>query len=79
MKCTCDHIDINGKVVSISDVIRYLGATLDGFLSMKQHIKHKCKIAMWNLYRIKTCQALPYKGGMSHFSPGFGNITFRLC
>ena len=53
MKCTCDHIDVNGTMVSRSDVIKYLGANLDRCLSMKEHIKHKCTIAIWNLYRIK--------------------------
>ena len=53
MKCTCDRIDVNETIVSRSDIITYLGANLDRCLCMKQHIKHKCKIAMWNLYRIK--------------------------
>ena len=53
VKCTCDCIDVIGKKVSRRDFIKYLGANLDRFLSMKQHIKQKCKITMWNLYRIK--------------------------
>ena len=45
-KCMCDCIDVNGTIVSRSDFIKYLGAILDIFLSMKQHIKHKCKTTM---------------------------------
>ena len=52
-KCTCDCIDVSGTIVSRSNFIKYLGAILDMFLSMKQHIMEKCKTAMWNLYRIK--------------------------
>ena len=46
-------IDIKGTIVSKSNFIKYIGAILDIFLSMKQHIMQKCKTAMWNLYRIK--------------------------
>ena len=78
-KCTCDHIDVNGTVVSRSDFIKYLGANLDTFVSMKQHIKEKYKIAMWNLYRITHVRHCLTMGGMSHFGPGFSDIIFRLC
>ena len=39
-------------MVSQVDLIRYLGVTLDAFLSFKHHIKVKCKAAMFNLIRI---------------------------
>ena len=45
-KCMCDCIDVNETIVSRSDFIKYLGANLDRFLFMKQHIKQKCKTAM---------------------------------
>ena len=51
--CTCDCIDVNGIMISRSDFIKYLGANLDRFLSMKQHIKQKYNTTMLNLYRIK--------------------------
>ena len=35
-KCMCDHIDVNGTIESRSDFIKYLGAILDMFLSMKK-------------------------------------------
>ena len=28
------------------------------FLSMKEHVKYKCRTAMWNLFRIKRVQHL---------------------
>ena len=40
------------KCVQSVDVIRYLGAWMD-----KHHIKAKCKVAMFNLTRIKRLRA----------------------
>ena len=82
-KCTCDCIDVNGTIVMRSDFIKYLGANLDRFLSMKQHIKQKCKTAMWNLYRVKhvrqclsreACHTLVLGLVISHLA--YANIMF---
>ena len=45
-KCMYDHIDVNGTTVTRNDFIKYLGAILDMFLSMKQQIMQKCKTIM---------------------------------
>ena len=82
-KYTCDSIDVNGTIVSRTDSIKYLGANLDRFLSMKEHIRHKCKIALWNLYRIKhvrhclmreACHTLVLGLVISHLD--YANIIF---
>ena len=78
-KCTCDCIDVKGTMVSRSDFIKYLGANLDRFLSMKQHIKHKCKIAMWNLYRIKHVRHCLIRKACHTLVLGLVISTFRLC
>jgi len=36
-----------------SDSIKYLGVTLDCNLSLYAHIKNKCKVACFNMYRIR--------------------------
>ena len=82
-KCTCDCIDVSGTIVSRGNFIKYLGAILDMFLSMKQHIMQKCKTAMWNLYRIKhvrhcltreACHTLVLGLLISHLD--YSNIIF---
>ena len=52
-KCVTHQININGASVQSADVIRYLGAWMDKHLSLKYHVKVKCKVAMCNLTRIK--------------------------
>ena len=56
-KCVTHHININGVSVPKADVIRYLGAWMDKYLSFKHHVKVKCKVAMFNLIRIKRLTA----------------------
>ena len=82
-KCTCYSIDVNGTIVSRSNFIKYLGAILDRFLSMKQDIKQKCKTTMWNLYGIKhvghcltreVCHTLVLGLVISHLD--YANIIF---
>ena len=55
-KCHSTAININGQIVSQVDLIRYLSAWLNVFLSFKYHIKVKikvkCKAAMLNLVRL---------------------------
>ena len=74
-KCVTHQIDISGVPVQSVDVIRYLGACMDKHLSLKHHVKLKCKAAMFNLIRIKrlrsylmesTCNILVMSLVMSH-------------
>ena len=48
-KCVATTIDVNGETISRSNVTKYLVAHLDSALNFKQHIKTKCKAAMFNL------------------------------
>ena len=52
-KCKIKEISVCGENVPRSDFIRLLGAWIDKNLNMKQHIMVKCKIAMWNVQKIK--------------------------
>ena len=74
-KCITHQININGVPVQSADVIRYLGAWMDKYLSLKHHVNLKCKAAMFNLIRIKrlrsylmesTCNILVMSLVMSH-------------
>ena len=47
-KCVAATIDVNGETVTRSNITKYLGAHLDSALNFKQHIKTKCKAAMFN-------------------------------
>ena len=51
-KCVATTMDVNGEIITRSNVTKYLGAHLDSTLNLKQHIKTKCKAAMFNLQRI---------------------------
>ena len=44
------HVNVN---IIMSETIKYLGARLDSNLSFKKHITERCKMAMWNLHKIK--------------------------
>ena len=48
-KCVATTIDVNGKTITRNNITKYLGAHLDSALNFKQHIKTKCKAAMFNL------------------------------
>ena len=41
-KCVTSALDVNGTMVQISMMIKYLGTYLDNGLSFKQHISTKC-------------------------------------
>ena len=56
-KCVTHQININGVSVQSADVIRYLGAWMDKHLSLKHHVKVKCKAAMFNLIRIQRLRS----------------------
>ena len=51
-KCVATAIDVNGETIARSNITKYLGAYLDSALNFKQHIRTKCKAAMFNLQRI---------------------------
>ena len=55
-KCTVSTIDINVENIARSKVTKYLGAHLDSALNFKKHIKTKCKVAMFNLQRIRAAR-----------------------
>ena len=48
-KCSITQIDVNGNQIERSEKARYLVAYLDRTLSMKDHVKTKCKAAMINV------------------------------
>ena len=60
-KCVATTIDVNGGTITRSNVTKYLGAHLDSALNFKQHIKTKCKAAMFNLQQI--CATRKYLTG----------------
>ena len=51
--CITSALDVNGTMVQISKMIKYLGTYLDNSLSFKHHISTKCRIEMWNLQCLK--------------------------
>ena len=53
-KCQSKEIDIAGDTVKTKQCIRYLGAYLDETLNFKEHIKIKCRTAMYNYLKIKN-------------------------
>ena len=52
-KCTMDSITVCSDVVHLTSSLKYLGVYFDEFLSFKQHISNKCRIASHNLYCIR--------------------------
>ena len=44
----------NDEIVQRSPIIKYLGALIDERLSFKQFINSKCRMAMWNLQKLKA-------------------------
>ena len=53
-KCITSSINIDGDSVNRLHIVKYLGALLDEELTLKQHIQHKCKSAMYVIHRIKS-------------------------
>ena len=52
-KCHSKQININSENIAKSGTIKYLGAWIDSNLSFKKHITERCKLAMWNLHKLK--------------------------
>ena len=48
-KCVSTTIDVNGETITRASITKYQGAHLNSALNFKQHIKTKCKAAMFNL------------------------------
>ena len=53
-KCKTTSILVCDEFVQRSSVIKYLGALIDERLSFKQFINSKCRMAMWNLQKLKA-------------------------
>ena len=84
-KCVTLALNVNGTMVQISRMIKYLGAFLDNGLSFKHHITTKCRTAMWNLQWLKplwpsltvwACMALVLGLVMSHLDLDYVNSAF---
>ena len=52
--CECENrnLDVNGKLVERSDIVKYLGICMDEQLDMKKHITEICRKPMYRLYRL---------------------------
>ena len=53
-KCVASSISVNDSEVARVNCIKYLGAHLDENMNLKNHIKFKCKTAMWHIRQIKN-------------------------
>ena len=54
VKCKTTSILASDEIIQWSPIIKYLGALIDERLSFKQFISSKCKMAMWNLQKLKA-------------------------
>ena len=58
-KCSTKHIRIGEKIIGGSGMINPVGINIDNNLSFKEQIKKKCKVAMYNLHKIRSlCEHL---------------------
>ena len=48
-KTNTKEVKINGEMIQSSDCVKYLGVYDDKTLSLKTHVREKCKTAMYNL------------------------------
>ena len=53
-KCETKNINVNGTSIERVPCITYLGTHLDQILSFKDHVKYKCRVAMGNIFKIKS-------------------------
>ena len=61
-KCSTKHIKIGDEIIGGSEMINLLGIDIDNNISFKEHIKKKCKVAMYNLHNIRSlCEHLDTK------------------
>ena len=54
VKCKTTSILASDEIVQRLPMIKYLGALIDERLSFKQFINSKCRMAMWNLQKLKA-------------------------
>ena len=54
VKCKTTSILASDEIIQRSSIIKYLGALIGERLSFKQFINSKCKMAMWNLQKLKA-------------------------
>ena len=57
----CHSQQINSENIAKSETIKYLGAWIDSNLSFKKHITERCKMAMWNLQKLKISESFSIK------------------
>ena len=60
-KCIVNQKNVNGEMITRSQIITYLGAYLDSVLNFNEYIKIKCKAAILNLLKIKATRKFPTK------------------
>ena len=48
------QLKVNNENINFSGAIKYLGVYLDSQLNLKQHIGYKCRMAMFNIHRIRN-------------------------
>ena len=56
-KCVTKGININDVYIQESNGMKYLGVWLDAELSFDKHISEKCRIAMYNLHRLRVLRS----------------------
>ena len=54
LKLQSTSLNVNDIEVKASNSVKYFGVHLDNNLSLKKHIKAKCRVASLNLYRIRN-------------------------
>ena len=52
-QCHTKQININSENITRLETIKYLGAWIDNNLLFKKHITERCKMAKWNLHKLK--------------------------
>ena len=58
VKCKTNSVLANGEIIQRSSSIKYLDAVTDERLSFKWYITSKCKMAMWNLQKLKAIRSV---------------------
>ena len=56
-KCRLEAIKVCGDSIPYSESIKYLGVCIDGNLCLDNHIAAKCRIAMFNLFKIANIRS----------------------
>ena len=51
-KCTTESLNVNGDIIPVSEIIKYLDTYLGNQLKFDKHIINKYQIAMLNFIRI---------------------------